>query len=146
MFFDRRTEFIKTRLFDLINTAYRLINCVFRSKNTVYQKKKKKKKTLLLNLINTVYRPINSVFLLNNIVFSAINRLYQRQMYNISKNYVFCNKLCFSSEKLCVSIEKYCLLPINSVFRFITHLACHTLNQFYNEKIDIHRQSDNVIQ
>ena len=64
--------------------------------------------------------------------FSAINRVYQRQIYNISKNYVFRSinivfrdKLCFSREKQCFSIEKHCLSPINSVFRFITHLACH---------------------
>ena len=64
--------------------------------------------------------------------FSAINRVYQCLMYNVSKSYVFRSinivfrdKLCFSSEKLCFPIEKHCLSPINSVFRFITHLAWH---------------------
>ena len=87
---------------------------------------------------------VSFVFRLKNIVFSAINRVYQRQIYNIglSKNYVFRSiyivfrdKLCFSSEKLCFSIEKHCLSPINSVFRFITHLACHT--HFLLTKFDI---------
>ena len=62
----------------------------------------------------------------------TINRVYQCQMYNISKNYVFRsinivfrNKLCFlSKKKLRFLIEKHCLSPMNSVFRFITHLAC----------------------
>ena len=101
----------------MINTVYLPINCVFRSKNTVHWK------TLLLNSINTVYRPINFVFSIEKHSFSAINRVYQRQMYyNISKNYVFRlinivfrDKLCFSSEKLCFSIEKHCSSPINSV-------------------------------
>ena len=45
-------------------------------------------KILLFDSINTVYLPINSVFQVKH-SFSAINGVYPRQVYNISKNYVF---------------------------------------------------------
>ena len=110
MFFDRKTTVLCFR-FDF----YRL-NCVFDRKTQFMQK-------LCSQFDKHVYRPKTHVFRIEKHSFSVINRVYQCQMYNISKNYVFRSiyivfrdKLCFSSEKLCFSIEKHCLLTKNTLF------------------------------
>ena len=58
--------------------------------------------------------------------FDLKNYVFQKLCFSLDKLSFFCNKLFFSSEKQCFSIEKHCLSAINSVLRFITHLACHT--------------------
>ena len=73
----------------------------------------------MFSLINRVYR-------LNKLCFSIWKTMFLRNSAFHSINWVFRDKLCFSSEKKCFSLEKHCLSAINSVFRFITHLACHT--------------------
>ena len=108
------------------------INCVFRSKNTVYR------------AINRVYQIEMQSFLINSVCFSIEKQFFLKTLFFVDElclstvktmffrnsafhsiNWVFCDKLCFSSKKQCFSIEKHCLSAINSVFRFITHLVCH---------------------
>ena len=74
---------------------------------------------ICFSLINCVYR-------LEKLCFSIWKTMFFRNSTFHSINWVFRDKLCFSSEKQWFSIEKHCLSAINSVFRFITHLACHS--------------------
>ena len=115
MFFDRKTVFLKTELlFDSINTVYLLINSVFQVKN------------------------------IEKHSFSATNRVYQRQMYNISKNYVFrlinivfCDKLCFFKRKTVFFDQKILFITDKQFFFDLLHiwLAIVVINTSYTSML-----------
>ena len=85
-------------------------------------------------LINSVFRSKNMVllkimFFVDKLCLSTWKTMFFRNSAFHSINLGSRDKLCFSNEKQCFSIEKHCLSAINSVFRFITHLACHSFLQ-----------------
>ena len=140
---NRKTLFIGDKqCFSIEKYSFSLEKIIFRSKNRVYRSinsvRQIEKQSFL---INSVFRSKNIVFLksmffvdklfidLKNYVFLFEKTMFFRNSAFHSINWVFRDKLCFSSEKQCFSIEKHCLSAISSVFRFITHLACHTLYQ-----------------
>ena len=77
-----------------------------------------------------------NMFFVDKLCLSTWQTMFFRNSAFHSINLVFGDKLCFSSKKQCFSIEKHCLSAINSVFRFITHLACHKCLKLQLSKSD----------
>ena len=129
MFFDWKTQFIAK------NYVYRAKNIVFWYKYHTSSVDK-----LCLSQKNYVFQSKNSLLVDKQCLSNWEAEFFDKLCFSIEKYSLlvniqclsnrkaeFCVFLCFSSKKQCFLIEKHCWLSvINSVLRFITHLACHS--------------------
>ena len=93
---------------------------------------------LCLSAKNSVYR--------DKLCFSSDKHSFSRKTMFIGRKTMFIGrKTMFIGRKTLFIGEKLCLSPINSVYRIIGHLACHTRRASREEVLLAHRDRKSVV-